>query len=92
MEIKQFYLKNHMSVNINILEGSNIENIKGIIINIHGIGSHFQHVYNYIDEFTYKDSFFRKFNFKSFALEFHGHGKSEGKKCFINSFRFSILV
>lgn len=86
MEIKQFYLKNHLSLNINILEGDTIENIKGILLNIHGIGSHFQPVYHSIDEFSYKDSFFKKFNFKSFALEFHGHGKSEGKKCFINNF------
>jgi acylglycerol lipase len=86
MEIKQYYLKNHLNLNINILEGPNIENIKGIIVNIHGIGSHFQTVYDCIDDFTFKDSFFRKFNFKSFALEFHGHGKSEGKKCFINNF------
>ena len=86
MEIKQFHLKNHLNLNINILEGIHTGNIKGIIINIHGLGSHFQAVYDCIDEFTCKDSFFTKFNFKSFALEFHGHGKSEGKKCFINNF------
>jgi len=86
MEIKQYYLKNHLNLNINILEGNTIENSKGIIVNIHGLGSHFQTVYDCIDEFTCKDSFFKKFNFKSFALEFHGHGKSEGNKCFINNF------
>ena len=68
MEIKQFYLKNNLNLNINILEGIPIENIKGIIVNIHGLGSHFQTVYDCIDDFTCKDSFFRKFNFKSFAL------------------------
>ena len=30
---------------INIIEGKHTENIKGIIIHIHGIGSHFQYVY-----------------------------------------------
>ena len=48
-------------------------NIKGIIIYIHGMGSHFQPVYYSIDEFTVRDEFFSKFGFKSFALEFHLH-------------------
>ena len=82
----EFFLKNHINLNINIIEGKDISNIKGIIIYIHGMGSHFQPVYYSIDEFTVRDEFFSKFGFKSFALEFHGHGKSNGLRCSINSF------
>ena len=84
--IRQFFIKNNLNININILEGINIENLNGIILNVHGIGSHFQPVYPSIDEFDAKDEFFSKFNFKSFGLEFHGHGKSDGERCAINNF------
>ena len=82
----EFFLKNHINLNINVIEGKDMSNIKGIIIYIHGIGSHFQAVYHSIDEFTVRDDYFSKFGFKSFALEFHGHGKSNGLRCSINSF------
>jgi alpha-beta hydrolase superfamily lysophospholipase len=71
---------------INIIEGKHIDNIKGIIIHIHGIGSHFQHVYDSLDEFSERDSFFSEMNYKSFAFEFYGHGKSDGERCHINDF------
>ena len=83
---QNFFLKNYLNLNINIIEGKDVINIKGIIINIHGIGSHFQPVYHSMDEFKERDNFFIKFGFKSFALEFHGHGKSQGIKCSINTF------
>lgn len=83
---KQFYLKNHLDLNINILEGRDVNNMLGIILNVHGVGSHFQKVYDSLDEFDRRDELFSKFNYKSFAFEFHGHGKSEGKRCFINNF------
>lgn len=83
---KQFYLKNHLDLNINILEGRDVNSIVGIILNVHGVGSHFQKVYDSLDEFDRRDELFSKFNYKSFAFEFHGHGKSEGKRCYINNF------
>jgi len=84
--MKEFTLINRKNQKINIIEGTKIDSIKGIIIHLHGLGSHFQPVYKCIDEFPDRDILFKKFNYKSFALEFHGHGKSEGIKCSINSF------
>lgn len=72
--------------NINVIEGLKILNPKAIILNIHGIGSHFQFVYPSLDEFINRDNFYSNYDLKSFAFEFYGHGKSEGTKCFINDF------
>jgi len=82
----EFTLKNKKLKKINIIEGTNNKNIKAIIIHIHGIGSHFQPLFECIDDFKYRDELFCKFNYKSFGLEFHGHGKSEGTKCSISNF------
>jgi len=84
--MNEFTLLNKNNKKINIIEGVEIEEIKLIIIHIHGIGSHFQPVFECIDEFKNRDLLFSNFNFKSFALEFEGHGKSEGIRCSINSF------
>jgi acylglycerol lipase len=84
--MKEFYLINKKNNKINILEGKEINIINGIIIHIHGLGSHFQNLFNSLDEFENRDNLFIRFNYKSFALEFHGHGKSEGDRCKINSF------
>jgi alpha-beta hydrolase superfamily lysophospholipase len=84
--MNEFTLLNKNNKKLNIIEGVDIEEIKLIIIHIHGIGSHFQPVFECIDEFKNRDLLFSNFNFKSFALEFEGHGKSEGNRCSINSF------
>lgn len=84
--LREIFLKNHIDLDINIIEGKDVSTIKGIIIHVHGVGSHFQPVYHSMDEFDERDKFFVKFGYKSFALEFHGHGKSQGLKCAINSF------
>jgi len=84
--MKEFTLINRKNQKINILEGNKIDNIKGIIIHLHGLGAHFQPLYKCVDEFPDRDILFSNFNYKSYALEFHGHGKSEGIKCCINSF------
>ena len=44
--MKEFYLINKISNKINILEGKDINDINGIIIHIHGLGSHFQNLFN----------------------------------------------
>jgi caffeoylshikimate esterase len=95
--LREFFLKNHIDLSINVIEGKDISNIKGIIIHIHGVGSHFQPVYQSLDEFDERDNFFSRFDYKSFALEFHGHGKSTGLRCSIMDFNnliddLSILV
>jgi alpha-beta hydrolase superfamily lysophospholipase len=82
------YYINSKHGKINILDGKfiNKNNIKGIILHIHGLGSHFQFIYNSLDEFECRDTFFNSYGYKSFAFEFNGHGKSEGKKCYITNF------
>jgi len=80
------YLINSKNGKINIIEGKNITEPKAIILNIHGLGAHFQPIYNNLDEFVAKDSWFSNFNYMSVAFEFNGHGKSEGMRCMINNF------
>lgn len=84
--MKEFTLTNKKNNKINILEGEHISNIDALIIHIHGLGSHFQSICQSFDELSERDNFFNKHNFKSYGLEFHGHGKSEGIKCCIESF------
>jgi acylglycerol lipase len=71
---------------INIVEGKTLTNIKAIILHIHGIGSHFQFIYPNLDDLNIRDQFFSSHNLKSIGMEFHGHGKSDGTRCFINNF------
>lgn len=85
---REFFLINKNNLKLNILEGEYLNNPTAIVINIHGIGSHFQPILNdnCLDNFYSRDLFFRNKNIKSYALEFQGHGKSEGPKCLINDF------
>ncbi len=47
---------------------------------------HFQFVYPNLDDFLERDKYLSKFNYKSIAFEFHGHGKSDGLHCYIKDF------
>lgn len=76
---------------INIIEGTSISNIQAIILHIHGIGSHFQFIYPNLDDFNIRDKYFSSHNFLSIGMEFHGHGKSEGTRCFINDFNDLLI-
>tara|TARA_B110000977_G_C11083432_1_gene493689 strand:- start:871 stop:1755 length:885 start_codon:yes stop_codon:yes gene_type:complete len=84
----EFYLINKNNLKLNILEGEYLNSPKAIVINIHGIGSHFQPIINEtcFDNFYNRDKLFCKYAIKSYALEFQGHGKSEGTKCLITDF------
>lgn len=82
--MKQYFIKSKYG-NINIIEGKDIDVINGILLHIHGLGAHFQSDYAELDDFETRDNFFIKNNLKSFAFEFTGHGKSEGKKSFISN-------
>ena len=86
----EYYIKSKNGI-INILEGEYINNCKGIIINIHGLACHFQYIYNTLDEIANKDKFFSQYNFKTFGFEFHGHGKSEGRRCTIYDFNDLVI-
>lgn len=84
--MKEFKINNFKNIPLNIIEGQDVDNIRGILIHVHGIASHFQPVYDCEDSFINRDKLFSSNNIKSFALEFHGHGKSDGIKCSIESF------
>jgi len=88
--MKQFMIKNLKNLDLNILEGEHIEIPKALLIHVHGIGSHFQEIYYCEDSLIYKDLLFKRSNIKSFAVELHGHGKSDGLRCSID--RFDDLV
>jgi|UniRef100_A0A6C0IUY1 acylglycerol lipase len=88
--MKEFMIKNLKNLNLNILEGIHIKTPKALLIHVHGIGSHFQEVYKCEDSLEYKDRLFKSSDIKSFAVELHGHGKSEGLRCSID--RFDDLV
>ena len=84
----EFYLINKNNLKLNILEGCYLNSPEAIVVNIHGIGSHFQPIINdtCFDNFFSRDKIFSSKKIKSYALEFQGHGKSEGAKCLINDF------
>lgn len=85
------YLINSKNGKLNIIEGKLVLEPDAIILNVHGVGSHFQPVYCNLDEFFHRDRWFRKFNYKSIAFEFHGHGKSDGTRCMINDFNDLLI-
>lgn len=83
--MNEYFIKSKLG-KINIIEGKDINDIKAIILHVHGVGSHFQFVYENLDELVSRDNFFSKFGYKSIAFEFYGHGKSEGLNCSIENF------
>jgi caffeoylshikimate esterase len=85
------YYINSKKGKINVLEGKDIDDCKGIIINIHGLACHFQYIYETLDEITNKEYFFSKYGYKIVGFEFHGHGKSEGRRCTIYDFNDLII-
>ena len=84
--VKQFEIKNSKGETLNVCEGIETENTKGVILFLHGIGAHHQLIYECEDCFLYKSNLFGLSNYKSYGLEFSGHGKSEGLRCSIDQF------
>ena len=76
---------------INIIEGMEVKDCKGIVLNIHGFASHFQYIFNTLDELNNKDKIFSQYNYKTIGFEFHGHGKSEGRRCTIYDFNDLVI-
>uniref|UniRef100_A0A6C0J3K6 Serine aminopeptidase S33 domain-containing protein n=1 Tax=viral metagenome TaxID=1070528 RepID=A0A6C0J3K6_9ZZZZ len=70
---------------LNILT-DNLDNPKIILIHLHGLHGHFQHIYDCADDFTNRTEILKKANIKSYALEFRGHGKSSGKVGYFKNF------
>jgi alpha-beta hydrolase superfamily lysophospholipase len=69
--------------NINIIESINNNNSKDILLFLHGFGGHFQPIDDSLDNINNRIEFFK--DFQIFAVEFYGHGKSDGDKFYITS-------
>ncbi len=74
-----------MNININILT-HDINDFDKILIHIHGLGSHFQPVYDCMDDFSQRCNILCQHKIKSYAIELRGHGLSDGLRCHIDSF------
>jgi acylglycerol lipase len=86
--MKQFYLvSNHIKLNILT---HHIKNPKGILIHLHGLGSHFQNNTGTYNDFKNRINFFSKISIKSYAVEFEGCGKSDGLRGYISNFNSYI--
>ncbi len=83
--MKEYFIKSR-NRKINIIEGNNIIDVRAVILHVHGIGSHFQFVFPNLDDFSERDNYLSKFNYKSIGFEFHGHGKSDGLHCYVQDF------
>lgn len=82
--MNNFYIVNS-GKKINILTHK-LDKPKAILVHLHGLHSHFQHVYPCQNDIEYRISYFNKIKVKSFALEFTSHGKSDGLKGYIENF------
>lgn len=83
-EIIEFQIVNKKTI-LNVLTHT-LKNPKNILIHLHGLHSTFQPTFDCPDEFNNRVNIFKKGNIVSYALEFNGHGKSDGKKGYINNF------
>lgn len=83
--MREFKILNSKKKLLNIIE-ADCRDISGVIIRVHGIGSHFQKLYENEDNIEYLSTLFEPLNIKCFGLEFHGHGKSEGLRCSVDCF------
>lgn len=96
-KISEFQILNTKEQKLNVCEGSYIEDPSCVVLHLHGIGAHFQIIIENEDCFLYKDFLFSSSNIKSYALEFSGHGKSDGLRCSIDNYddlleEISIMV
>ena len=55
-DIKEFKIKNSKGQILNICEGKDVDNLKGVIIYLHGIGAHHQEIFDCEDSFQFKSS------------------------------------
>lgn len=82
--MKDFFIISN-GIKINVLTNP-LKNPISILIHLHGLHSHFQFIYDCPDDLKYRISYFEKVGILSYALEFAGHGKSDGLKGYISNF------
>lgn len=88
--MKEYYIESKHG-KINILEGDDCKECKGILLHLHGLGSNFQSDYVSFDNIKIKNKFFNGHQYKSFGFEYHGHGKSEGRQNTIYDFNDLVI-
>lgn len=79
-----FFILNDNNVKLNVMSHK-LDNPSAILIHLHGLHGHFQYIFNCVDNFKNRISYLEKANILSYALEFRGHGKSSGKKGFVDN-------
>lgn len=82
--MKEMFLTN-MSKKINIIYNE-ILKPSGIILHLHGAGSHFQYIMDTPNDIKNRMNFFGKHNIMTYALEFQNHGKSDGELGIVNDY------
>lgn len=82
--MKEMFLTN-MSKKINIIYNE-LSKPSGIILHLHGAGSHFQHIMDTPNDIKNRMEFFGKHNIMTYALEFQHHGKSDGELGIVNDY------
>ena len=80
--MNNFFIINDKNIQLNIITHT-LENPSAILIHLHGLHGHFQHIYDCVDDFEYRIKYLQKANILSYALEFRGHGKSSGPKGYV---------
>ena len=84
--MKYIFLKRNDKKYINLINIETENDYEKIVLHIHGIGSHFHKKgldCNYLIE--ERSKILKTYNIKSYAIEFHGHGYSDGERCYIKS-------
>ena len=83
-----FTNKNGNQINVIDSDYNNlIKDKKGIMISVHGIGSHFQNIgYKFKYNLEGRSKFFSELDLLSYAIELEGHGLSQGERCCIYNF------
>ena len=84
MIIQEFKICREKNINLNVLTHK-LDNPKIILIHLHGLHSTFQDNKDCTENFRNRAMFFQKKNIKSYGLEFYGHGKSDGRKAYVEN-------
>lgn len=83
--IYNFTITTSDNIKLNVLTHK-IDKMKCILIHLHGLGNHFQNIYESTDSFHNRINMLEKNKIISYALELRGHGLSDGIKFHINNF------
>ena len=85
MIIQEFIICREKNIKLNVLTHK-LDKPDVILVHLHGLHSTFQNNNDCYDNFKNRVSIFEKQNVKSYGLEFYGHGKSDGRKAYIQNF------